>query len=215
MLQHVSFTGEPFAPGDFSLGLADILVVAIGVPVAAAVAARVALRRVRISPLGVTRRVTPPAPRAYRLIPLLAGHRRTRLLRRRRAPASSGGQIEAYFLGFLLIMAGLVIAGPWLTMVGSRIMARRTSRPAVLIAGRRLADNPRAAFRSISGLILALFVTSVSVGIITTILADHGAPANGVAASGTLVDQFITGETASGQPLTASARRSRPPCWPG
>ena len=53
--------------------LADILLVAIGVPAAAAVAARVALRRVQISPLGVTRRVTPPAPRAYRLIPLLAG----------------------------------------------------------------------------------------------------------------------------------------------
>lgn len=28
----------------------------------------------------------------------------------------------------------------------------------MLIAGRRLSDNPRAAFRSISGLILALFI---------------------------------------------------------
>ncbi len=59
-------------------------------------------------------------------------------------------------------MAGLVVAGPWLTMVGSRLLARRTSRPATLIAGRRLADNPRAGFRAISGLILALFVTSVA-----------------------------------------------------
>ena len=75
-------------------------------------------------------------------------------------------------------MAGLVIAGPWLTMVGSRVLARRTSSPAALIAGRRLGDNPRAAFRSISGLILALFVTSVAVGITTTILADHAAPSD-------------------------------------
>ena len=52
---------------------------------------------------------------------------------------------------------------------------------------------------------LALFVTSVSIGIITTINADHGAPAHGVAASGTLADQFITGETSSGQALTAVA----------
>ena len=73
VLQDASFTGEPFAPGDFSLDLADILTVVIGVPVAAAVAARIALRRARISPLGVARRVAPPAPRAYRLIPLLAG----------------------------------------------------------------------------------------------------------------------------------------------
>jgi hypothetical protein len=205
VLQGVSFTGEPFARGDFSLDLADILLVVIGVPAAAAVAARVALRRVRISPLGVTRRVTPPAPRAYRLIPLLAGIAELGYFARIGHPRSSGGQVEAYTLGFFLVMAGLVIAGPWLTMTGSQIMAGRTSRPAALIAGRRLADNPKAAFRSIGGLILALFVTSVSAGITTTIIADHGAPADGVAASGTLADQFITGETASGHALTAVA----------
>ena len=36
-------------------------------------ATRLALRRVCISPLGVTRRVTPKAPRAWRVLPLLAG----------------------------------------------------------------------------------------------------------------------------------------------
>ena len=40
---------------------------------AAAVASRVSLRRVQISPLGVSRKVTPPAPRGWGLIPLLAG----------------------------------------------------------------------------------------------------------------------------------------------
>jgi hypothetical protein len=205
VLQTASFTGEPFAPGDFSLDLADILLVAIGVPAASAVAARVALRRVRISPLGVTRRVTPSAPRAYRLIPLLAGIGELAYFAGIGHPRSSGGQVAAYFAGFLLIMAGLVIAGPWLTMTGSRVMAGRTSRPAALIAGRRLADNPGAAFRSIGGLILALFVASAAAGITATVIADHGAPAGGVAASGTLADQFITGETASGQPLTAVA----------
>jgi len=103
---------------------------------------------------------------------------------------STGGQIDAYFSGCLLIMFGLVFAGPWLTMVGSRVMARRTSRPAMLIAGRRLSDNPRAACRAISRLILALFVTSVSVGIISTILDDQGASSGGTAAKSTLVDQF-------------------------
>jgi hypothetical protein len=200
-----SFTGTPFAPGDLSLSLADILLVAIGIPAAAAVAARIALRRVQISPLGVSRRVTPPAPRAWRVIPLLAGIGELAYFAGAGHPASSSGQIRAYFLGFLLIMAGLVIAGPWLTMAGSKVMARRTSRPAMLIAGRRLSDNPRAAFRSISGLILALFITSASIGITTTIVADHGAPTGGVAATGTLADGFITGQTASGQPLTSVA----------
>ena len=56
-----------------ALSLPDILAVAIGVPVAAAVAARLALRRVHISPLGVARRATPRPPRAWRVLPLLAG----------------------------------------------------------------------------------------------------------------------------------------------
>jgi hypothetical protein len=85
-------------------------------------------------------------------------------------------------------MAGLVIAGPWLTMMGSRVMTRRAGRPATLIAGRRISDNPGTAFRSISGLIVALFVTSAAAGIMTTILAVHGSSGGGVVASNTLVD---------------------------
>ena len=57
-------------------------------------------------------------------------------------------------------------------MAGARLMARRAQRPAPLIAARRLADNPKAGFRAISGLVVALFVTSVTVGIITT-MADY------------------------------------------
>jgi hypothetical protein len=86
-------------------------------------------------------------------------------------------------------MAGLIIAGPWLTMIGSRVLARRASRPATLIAARRLADNPRAAFRAVSGLILALFVTSVAVGTITTIAGYRTVPSGGALAGSTLVDQ--------------------------
>ena len=72
-LAAVPFTGTPFFPSDLSLSLPDVLLVALGVPLAAAIVARLALRRVRISPLGVTRRVTPKAPRAWRVLPLLAG----------------------------------------------------------------------------------------------------------------------------------------------
>jgi FtsX-like permease family len=72
-LANIPFTGEPFFPSDLSLSLRDVLAVAIGMPVAAAVVARLALRRVHISPLGVTRRATPKPPRAWRILPLLIG----------------------------------------------------------------------------------------------------------------------------------------------
>jgi len=190
-LAHVPFTGQPLAAGDLSIGVVDILVVVIGVPAAAAMIARIALRRVRISPLGLSRRVTPPAPRVYRILPLLAGIAELAFFVAVGHPNSSGGQIQAYLLGFFLIMIGLVMAGPWLTMTGSKIMVSRTHRVPVLLAGRRLADNPRGAFRAISGLILAIFVTSVSVGVVSTLLTDHGSTSSGTPASRTVTDQFV------------------------
>ena len=193
-LAAVPFTGAPFFPRDLSLSPADILAVAIGVPLAAAVTARLALRRVQISPLGVTRRVTPRPPRAWRLIPLLAGLAELAYFVAAGRPGTTGGQIQAFLPGFLLIMAGLVIAGPWLTMAAARLMARRARRPATLIAARRLADNPRAGFRAVSGLVLALFVTTVAVGVITTRVASHGAPSGGAAASDTLTAQLGYGQ---------------------
>jgi hypothetical protein len=51
-------------------------------------------------------------------------------------------QSRAYRAGVLTVMGGLVIAGPWLTLVGSRLMARRAQRPATLIAGRRASTLP-------------------------------------------------------------------------
>jgi hypothetical protein len=164
----IPFLGEPFFPADMALSLPDILAVAIGVPVAAAVAARLALRRVHISPLGVARRTTPRPPRAWRMLPLLAGLAELGFFVVHGTPASPGDEIWALLSGFLLIIVGLIIAGPWLTMAAARVMARRTSRPGALIAARRLADDPRAAFRAVSGLVLALFITTVAVVGITT-----------------------------------------------
>jgi hypothetical protein len=185
----IRLTGEQFLPSDLSLNVADVLLVVLGVPVGAVIAARVALRRVRISPLGVVRRVTPKAPRAYRLIPLVAGIWELAYFIGRR-PQTSNGQVAAFLPGVLVIMAGLVIAGPWLTMIGARVMARRANRPASLIAARRLADNPQVAFRAVSGLVLGLFVTSVAIGVITTIVANRGSHELGPAERTMLSKQF-------------------------
>jgi FtsX-like permease family len=164
----IPFVAEPFFPAELSLSLPDVIAVAIGVPVAAAVAARLALRRVHISPLGVTRRVTPKPPRAWRVVPLLAGVAELGFFAVHGHPASIAGQIQAFVSSFAIIMAGLIFAGPWLTMAVARLMAQWTRHPGTLIAARRLADDPKAAFRAVSGLVLALFITTVAVVAITT-----------------------------------------------
>ncbi|MDQ2811627.1 MAG: ABC transporter permease [Actinomycetota bacterium] len=189
-LASVPFTGTPFFPSDLTLSLPDILLVAPGVPLAAAVVARLALRRVRISPLGVTRRVTPKAPRAWRVLPLLAGLGLLGFIVVHGHPPTTLEAIQEFLPAFFLVMAGLVTAGPWLTLAGARLMARRTGRPAVLIAARRLADNPKAGFRAVSGLVLALFITTVAVALITSQDTKSAQPLNGPAAGNVLADEF-------------------------
>ena len=189
-LAAIPFTGQPFFPAELSLSLPDILAVAVGVPAAAAVAAWLALRRVNISPLGVARRVTPAPPRAWRVLPLLAGLAVLGFFVVHGKPASPAGQILVFVPGFALIMIGLVIAGPWLTMAGARVLARRANRPGALIAARRLADDPRAAFRAVSGLVLALFIFTVAATLLATQNTEPPFVADGAAANNILIDQF-------------------------
>jgi hypothetical protein len=191
-LAEVPFTGDRFFLADLSLNTPDVLLVALGVPLAAAAAARLAMRRVLVSPLGVSRRVTPPAPRAWRVLPLVAGLGELWYFVLAGRPQSTPGQIQAYLTGILLTMAGLILTGPWLTMLVSRRLARRAGTPAALIAARRLSDNPQAGFRAISGLVLALFVGTTALAMITTIQADSGvSPSNDAARRATLLDGLL------------------------
>ncbi|MFF9407207.1 FtsX-like permease family protein [Streptomyces anandii] len=191
----IPVTGQQrFFLSDLTLSVPQALCVVVGVPVAAAVAALLALRRVTVSPLGVTRRVTPRPPRAWRLLPLLAGLAELAyFVFAGRRPATGNGQTAAYLPGFLVVMLGLVIAGPWLTMTAARVVARRTRRPAALIAVRRLADDPKAGFRAVSGLVLALFVTTATVSIIGTI-NDHRGTLGGDRQTRTVVEAGSEGE---------------------
>jgi hypothetical protein len=194
----IPFIGQPFFPAELSLSLLDVLAVAIGVPVFAAAAARVALRRVNISPLGVARRATPKPPRAWRVVPLLAGLAELAFWTVHGHPASISGQVQAFVSSFALIIAGLFIAGPWLTMAAARAMARWTSRPGTLIAACRLADDPRAAFRAVSGLVLALFITTVAVVAITTQDAKDLTRWGSAAEATVLTDQISASKQAAG-----------------
>ncbi|HEY6790200.1 MAG TPA: FtsX-like permease family protein, partial [Trebonia sp.] len=211
----IPFIGQPFFPAELTLSLSDSLLVAIGVPLIAAVAARKALRRVNISPLGVARRARPKPPGAWRVIPLLAGLAELGFWTIHGHPASIPGQIQAFASSFFIILVGLFIAGPWLTMAAARAMARWTSRPATLLAARRIGDDPKAAFRAVSGLVLALFITTVAVVAITTQDAKEPTRFGTVAQSNLMTDQIATASTSGsgvsdpGPPAPAAALAAR------
>jgi hypothetical protein len=146
------------------------------------------------------------------VLPLLVGLAELGFFVVRGRQLSIDAETQAFVSGFLLIIVGLVIAGPWLTMAMARIMARRTSHASALIAARRLSDDPRGAFRAVSGLVLALFVTTVAVVAITTQDAEDGTQVSSGAAANVLTDQFAGQQqfssTSGGSPGSAAPAAS-------
>jgi len=90
-------------------------------------------------------------------------------------------------------------------MAAARVMARRTSHPGTLIAARRLADDPRAAFRAVSGLVLALFITTVAVAGITTWNAQQLTLRVSAAETNVLTDQLAGQQPARPGPAAPAA----------
>jgi hypothetical protein len=183
-----AITSARYFPGEVTPTLAGYLTVLIGVPAASAVASALSLRRVRISPLGVSRRVTPPPPSPWRTAPLLAG---LFLFVAGVAQTSSRSLGQGIGPGLILIMIGLVVAGPWLTAQTAQVFRRLANGPAPLLAARRLADNPRLAFRSVSGLVLAVFLGTLLAGLLPAVEALNATPA-ATALTNVLLDGFTS-----------------------
>jgi cell division protein FtsX len=164
------------------------LLVLVGVPAASAIGALLSLRRVRISPLGVSRRVTPPPPTAWRIAPLVAG---IVLFALGLAATNHNRIAPSLLLGLIVIMIGLLVAGPWITAQAARLLRRFASGAAPLLAARRLADNPKLAFRSVSGLVLAVFLGTVVAGILPAVEYTAASP-RAAALSNVLLDGFTS-----------------------
>jgi len=163
------------------------LAVLVAVPAASAIASLLALRRVRISPLGVSRRVSAPAPHGWRVLPLAAG---VALFVAGISITNDQNIGGPAFPGLLLIMIGLVVAGPWLTSRAARLLARFSRGAAPIYAARRLSDNPKAAFRSVSGLVLAVFLGTVVAALLPAVNATTATP-SARALSNVILDGFM------------------------
>ncbi len=169
-----------------ALGYASLLV---AVPVISAAAALISLRRIRISPLGVSRKVTPKPPRFWRVIPLLLGIAMYVVGVLTTDTKNIGAMT---YPGLLVIMIGLIYGGPWLTMQAARLLSKTTRGTSTLLAARRLADDPKAAFRSVSGLVLAVFLGTMVAGLLPVVNATMKTPSAN-ALNNVLYDSFTYG----------------------
>ncbi len=185
LLASSAFFGTPYFESDVTPTLGGYLAILVLVPAAAALAALISLRRVQISPLGVSRRAKPKPPTAWRLVTLATG---LGLYFYGLSTTTTKNIGVATYPGILITMIGLVIAGPWLTAQAAKLFGRTARGSSGLLASRRLADNPRGAFRSVTGLVLAVFLGTVIGTLVPAINAIQQTPGTG-ALSNVLVGQ--------------------------
>jgi cell division protein FtsX len=128
------------------------------VPLLVGCSAVIGLRSVVISPLGVARRVSTPGLKAIRAVVFVAMAIAfiitTQLL--------GAGDAAVIATIALLLLAGTLAAfnlmGPWVVQILGRLLARTARRTPRMLAARRLVDDPKAAWRTVSGIALAGFV---------------------------------------------------------
>ncbi|MES5817979.1 FtsX-like permease family protein [Streptomyces sp. RG80] len=139
--------------GQLWVGARWFTTVVLGVTALLTLSAVSMLRQVATSPLGVAQQANPRRTRLIRLVLFLAA------LGYIWASSNGGGQLnKRQLLTLLLLFYGAFwLLGPWVVDRLGRILARYAKRPATLLAARRLSDDPRGAWRTVSGLVLAGF----------------------------------------------------------
>ncbi|QXC59766.1 hypothetical protein KSP35_15445 [Aquihabitans sp. G128] len=165
---HVPLAGGAFAAEDLRLGAGWLLATLAFVPVAAAGSAVAALRKVVVGPLGVSRAVGRRRPSLLRflVVPVawVAFVSSARTMR-------DGGSTLGALAGLGAVIATLAVIGPWVAWALGATLARLARRPATLIAGRRIVADPRAAYRTVSGMVLAGLVAGFLFAVVPTLRA--------------------------------------------
>jgi hypothetical protein len=171
----IELGGAAWEPGDLWLGAGGLATAVVVVAVLAAASSSVALRKVVISPLGVRHRVGRRRPRLVRF----AGFGTSWLAFAVAARAMrEGGGLAPVLVGFGAVIGGVSLVGPWFAWALGAGLARLARRPATLLAGRRIADDPRGAYRTVSGIVLGGLVAGFLFGVMPTIDSAVGSDAS-------------------------------------
>jgi hypothetical protein len=156
VLARLDFQGRPFSVGELWVGVPVALAVLAGVAVLAVVSGLVGLSRVVIGPLGVTTRVSPPRLRWWRagaVVVLLAGW----------LVVARSNLATAVILTVLVgVVATVNLVGPYLVMLLGFVVASASRRFPTLLAARRLGDDPRSTWRAVSAIGLGVIVAGLS-----------------------------------------------------
>lgn len=192
----VTFQRTPLGIAEMWVGPWVLLASALVMVLLGAASAWMSLRRVAITPLGVARRseaqkVSPVGVVATVLLVLVWIGPAQALMGF--GPAAAMGVL----MGFLAVVFALTnVVGTWCIGVLGRIMVRAARSPRMLLAGRRVMDDPRSVWRSFGSVAMVGFV----VGVLHPVFQAMGN--SGGSGSGTGDDAVMMGDISTGMLLT-------------
>ncbi|MFS0867338.1 FtsX-like permease family protein [Microbacterium sp. 179-B 1A2 NHS] len=156
----IPFGGSPVGAGALLLPPWAALLVAVGVVAIAAASSALGLRRVRITPLGVRARTDAPP---LRWAPILIGVAIivAAVLALQVAPGDLVLSIVVICGALAAVIAVLNLIGPWVLGVIGRAQLRAARTAAALVAARGVLEDPKAAWRQVSGVAMTSFIAVV------------------------------------------------------
>ncbi len=160
-------------PTDVDTPFPVIVGVAAAVTIGATIASAAALRHVRISPFGLTRKPPTHPPTKTAAVLFVTGSVGLVVLGAVSSAwtASLPTLVAIAFALFWMCVIGLLMGSASLSVNVGKLVAPRTSRPDVLIASRRMIDAPFTASRSSASVLLAVLIGAAILGTRATFLA--------------------------------------------
>ncbi|WP_181773917.1 ABC transporter permease [Amycolatopsis pittospori] len=153
----VSWGGGTWQASDFSLSVGSTIAVAVVIPLLVVLAGVLGIRRVLKTPLFAASAHARKPLHWWRLLAVpVAG---AFFLFAVSQDEASMGMVMG---GLFLLVGSAAIIGPWVTSAVGGTFVRIWRKPASLLAGRRLRDDPKGAYRATAGVVLAVFTGSMA-----------------------------------------------------
>ena len=162
-LTRLDFGIAPFSAADLLMPLWAYPVLVLALVVLAAGSAGVSLMGVVLSPLGVARDSRVVRLSVMRLViwgVLIIGFVLFMNVGAALMGQSGGGAMAIVIVVLFVaaIVAGINVVGPFIVWVSALVLAKTAPFPSLMVGARRLAGDPRAGWRAVSGITFALVV---------------------------------------------------------
>lgn len=164
---NISLGGTKFFVEDLSVSWQTTGIVLFVLVFCSTLVAMLKVYRSKTGSLGISKYKAEKTPKIWRLVPLTFGLLLMSLGTFVYKATGSDGFAYLQLLGFVFVLVGVVFYGPWATLKFSRLFLRFAKTAAGVVSGNRIRNNPVAIFRSVSGMVVAVFLASFFAGVIS------------------------------------------------